>query len=303
MLSISIIYISGYYPEMDKTKKGLVLTHCAVLLFGLTGLFAKIIHQSPSIIALGRVFFSSIFLILCIRAKRYTLTLRNKKEYAVIILAGMLLALHWTAFLTSIQISTVAIGTLTAATFPLFVSLLEPLFFREKPRPINIVYALIVLIGILCIVPEFELTNKTTQGILWGIGASIAYAGISLLNRGFSNKYPGMVISFYEQSTAMVVLLPQILFSKTIFSGGDIIAMLILGVVFTAISHSLFIEGFKYIKVQTAGIITGLQPVYGIIVAFLLFQERPGIKELLGGAIILGVALYSTIRPGTNGAA
>ncbi|WP_010253910.1 DMT family transporter [Treponema primitia] len=283
---------------MDNTKKGLLLTHIAVFLFGLAGLFAKLIHQSAGIIVLGRVLFSSIFLLIFIKVKKYSLKLETKKECLLIVLAGAILALHWTAFTQSVQVSTMAIGTLTMATFPLFVSFLEPLFFHEKLRPINIIYAVIVIIGILFIVPEFELQNKATQGILWGLMASISYAVISLLNRVFSNKYPGMVVSFYEQTAAIIVLLPQLFFNKIVLSSSDIIFLLILALVFTATSHSLFIEGFKYIKVQTAGILTGLEPVYGIIAAFLLFHEKPGIKELVGGVIILSVVLYSTVRQG-----
>jgi drug/metabolite transporter (DMT)-like permease len=158
-----------------------------------------------------------------------------------------------------------------------------------------------MLTGVLLIVPEFKLENKMTQGILWGLAGSISYAGISLMNRVFSNKYPGIVVSFYEQATAMIVLLPQLLFSTIVFSGEDIIALVILGLMFTAISHSLFIEGLKYIKVRTAGILTGIQPLYGIVAAFLLFHEIPGVRELVGGAIILGVVLNSTIRKEKNG--
>ena len=76
----------------------------------------------------------------------------------------------------------------------------------------------------------------------------------------------------------------------------DILLLIILGIVFTAISHTLFINGLKNIKAQTAGIISSLEPVYGIIFALFIIGEVPTLREVLGGIIILGTAFYSTIK-------
>jgi len=124
---------------MKGENKNLLFIHISVLLFGLAGLFAKIINQPAFIITLGRVLFSTIFLFILVKTRNYSIKLKNKKEYVLIITAGIVLALHWTSFMKSIQISTVAIGTLTFPTFPLFVTFLEPYFFREKLKTSNII--------------------------------------------------------------------------------------------------------------------------------------------------------------------
>lgn len=72
--------------------------------------------------------------------------------------------------------------------------------------------------------------------------------------------------------------------------------LVLLGVVFTGVAHSLFIGGMKHVRAQTAGIIASLETVYGIISAALLLGEIPSLRELAGGAIILGTAAYSTLR-------
>lgn len=69
-----------------------------------------------------------------------------------------------------------------------------------------------------------------------------------------------------------------------------------LGMVFTGIPHSLFINGLKNIKTQTAGIISSLEPVYGIIFATFLLREIPSLREVLGGSVILSTVFYSTIK-------
>ena len=117
----------------------------------------------------------------------------------------------------------------------------------------------------------------------------------SLANRKFSSGYPASLVSFYEQATATAVLLPALFVLKPSFTALDIGMLAIMGIVFTAIAHTLFIGGLRTVKVRTAGIITGLESVYGVVAALLFLGEIPGIREVVGGAIILAVALYSTL--------
>lgn len=279
---------------MEKQKKSLFSIHIAVLLFGLAGLFAKWVELPAVIIVLGRVVFSSLALLCLLKIKKVHMRLQAGKDYLLMITAGIVLAIHWTTFMQSIQTSTVAIGTLTFSTFPLFVTFLEPLLFHEKLKLSSVVSAVVMLAGVLFIIPEFQLANVMTQGIIWGMVCSFSYAVLSLMNRLFMEKYTSGLTAFYEQATASVVLLPTLFVIRPSVDGSDILVLILLGVVFTAVAHTMYIEGLKHVKVQTAGIISGLESVYGIIAAFLFLGEKPGMKELIGGAVILGVVFYST---------
>lgn len=274
---------------------GLVATHVAVLLFGLVGLFAKVVALPAIILVLGRTFFSSAFLGIYLAVRRQKFTLETRGDYALIVFAGIILAVHWTSFMQSIQVSTVAVGTLTLATFPLFSAVLEPLLFHEKMRVSDILCALAMLGGVTCIVDDFSLEGSMAQGVLWGLLSAFTYALLSLANRKFSSGYPASLVSFYEQATATVVLLPALFVLKPTFTVLDVGMLAIMGVVFTAIAHTLFIGGLRTVKVRTAGIITGLESVYGVVAALLFLGEIPGIREVVGGTIILAVALYSTL--------
>ena len=117
---------------MENRKNGLASIHIAVLLFGLAGLFAKWVDLPAVIIVLGRVIFSSLFLLFLLKIKKECLRLLSGRDFLLMITAGIVLAVHWTTFMQSIQTSTVAVGTLTFSTFPLFVTFLEPVLFREK---------------------------------------------------------------------------------------------------------------------------------------------------------------------------
>ncbi|MFL0198617.1 DMT family transporter [Clostridium sp. WILCCON 0269] len=281
---------------MYKKNKDLMGIHIAVFLFGLSGLFGKLLSLPPMIIVFGRVLFSSIFLLILIFYFNENIKLRSYKHYLLLVIAGIILAIHWSTFFKSIQISTVAIGLLTFSTFPVFVTFLEPYFFKEKINFSDIVVAFITFSGIVLVVPEFKLENNLTQGILWGIASGFTYGVLSMLNRKYVKEYSSIQIAFYEQAIAAIVLLPFLFFENTVFTFKDMLLLALLGIVFTGISHSLFINSLKSIKTRTAGIISSLEPVYGIIFATFLLGEIPTLKEVLGGIIILSTVFYSTAK-------
>lgn len=279
----------------DKTKS-LIEIHIAVVLFGLSGLFARYVGQPAVIIALGRVFFASISMYLLFRYRGTGISLGSKGDYFTLAAAGLMLAIHWTTFFLSIQVSTVAIGVLTFSTFPLFITFLEPLLFGERIKTADVVCACVMFAGVMIIVPEFHISNNMTLGIIWGMTCSITYAALSLINRKFVKKYSGRVIAFYEQGTATIFLLPAFFIYKPVFTPTSIFLLVLLGVLFTAAAHSMFINGMKNVRAQTAGMIASLESVYGIAAAAVFLAEIPSFNELAGGALILSAALFSTLK-------
>ena len=188
-------------------KKGLLSLHLAVILFGIVGIFAKVVNQPSAIIVLGRVFFSSIFLFCFLFFRKQRIRLNQKWDYFWMIAAGVVLAMHWTFHMQAIQCSTVALGTIAFSTFPLFVTFLEPYFFHEKLKAADVICAIVMLIGVFIMIPEFEFSNSMTQGVIYGLGSALTYAVLGLLNRRFTETYQAAVVSFYEQGVACIVLL------------------------------------------------------------------------------------------------
>lgn len=283
---------------MKEESKNLLELHTAVLLFGLSGLFGKLLIIPAVLITLGRVIFANLAMCLFFKIRHVNVRLRAKKDYAALLLAGLLLAIHWTTFFMSVQFSTVAVAVLTYSTYPIFVTFLEPVMSKEKITLSNVIAAFVIFAGVLLIVPEFDLYNHATIGIVCGLAASMSYALISVLNRKYVGTYPGPVVTFYEQSTVAVLLLPALLFPKDVsfFSTANIALLFLLGTVFTALAHSLFTCGLKTIRAQTAGIIASLESVYGVIAAAVFLGEIPTTKEIIGGVIILGTALWITLQ-------
>lgn len=268
-------------------KTGLIDIHTAVLLFGLAGLFGKWLSLSPLFIVLGRVFFASLALALILLISRQGFAITPSKTYLILLFLGFILSVHWVSFFQSIQVSSVAIGLLSYSTFPVFTTFLEPLFFRERLVKINVLFSLLCLFGVLLIIPSFHIDNATFRGVLWGLLAGFTFSILTIFNRKLTQKLSPLSIAFFQDFFATIFLCPFLFLLKPSLSSRDILLLIILGTVCTAGSHTLFIKGMRHIKAQTASIISSLEPVYGILFAFLFLNEIPSLRTTAGGCVIL----------------
>lgn len=275
-------------------RQSLLEIHTAVVLFGLAGLFGKWLVLSPFIIVLGRVFFASSAIFLFFKLSRQSLKISPKTNYALFILLGFILAVHWVAFFRSIQISTVAVGLLSYSSFPVFTTFLEPLFFKEKIAFSTTFLSLLCVFGIFLIIPRFNLSDNVYRGVLWGVFAGFTFSILTILNRKLSQNYSSLLITFYQDFTATLFLIPFFFILRPHLNTRDVLLLLVLGLFCTAAAHSLFIKGMRHIKAQTAAIISSLEPVYGIILALLLLHEIPKLRTVLGGIVILAATFAVT---------
>lgn len=280
----------------ESFNKNILYLHIAVMLFGLAGVAAQFVEIPAVLVAFGRVVCSSILLFLTAVFKKDRLRLNSMRDYAMIILTGAVMGAHWTTFFQSIQVSTVAVGTITFSTFPLFLTFLEPAVFHERLKKQSIVSAVVLFIGVLITIPEFSMANHMTIGIIWGMLSSFTYAILTLANRYFSARYAARTVCLYEQGSAALVLLPAFFLVEASWRIQDIAGVAFVGFICTAFAHSLYVSAQRSVRAQTAGIVSGMETVYGIVYALLFLGEIPSIRELAGGAVILSVAMYSSLK-------
>jgi len=284
-------------PEQQKPMKGLVLANVAVLLFGLAGVLGKLSVLPAPLIVFGRAFFAALVLLPACWFQHIPLRPKRPRDGFLLIGQGVLLALHWTAFFQAINVSNVAIGLLSFSSFPLFTAALEPLLLHQRPSRIQIVAALLILPGIYLLVPSFTFQNQTTLGVMWGVLSGAAFAVLSVANRWLGQTYSSLMISLYQDGIAAVVLLPALFLTATgsFWMPQELLILLILGVVCTALAHTLFIASLRNITAQSASLLASLEPVWGIVFGILLLRAIPTVSTLLGGAIILGATLLPGI--------
>jgi drug/metabolite transporter (DMT)-like permease len=276
--------------------ESLLEIHGAVVLFGLAGLFGKWLALSPLIIVLGRVVFASLALGLLILATGRSLRVAKPSDRLLFLCLGALLAVHWTVFFLSVQVSTVAVGLLSYSSFPVFTAFLEPALFRKKLDAFNLLFAGICLLGVFLIVPRFACTDAVFRGVLYGLAAGLTFAVLSIVNRLLTARHDSVKIAFWQDSVAALVLLPFLFILHPVLTGKDLGLLLFLGVVCTAGSHTLFIDAMRRQTAQTASIISSLEPVYGIALAYLFLREIPALRTLLGGAVILAAVIVISLR-------
>ena len=261
--------------------------HASVALFGLAGLFGKWLTLRPHFIVLGRVVFAAAALALIIRLSGGRFSIRSKIDGGLFLLQALILAVHWILFFESIRVSTVAVGLLAYSSFPVFTAFLEPLFFRARLSRLHLGLSLACLAGVFLLVPRFSWSERVFQGVVTGLGAGATFALLSIINRKLSFRYDSPVIAFYQDAGAALFLLPAALLKPPALTGRDFALLAILGLLCTALAHTLFIAGMRRLTAQTASIISALEPVYGIALAALLLGERPSARTIAGGLIIL----------------
>jgi drug/metabolite transporter (DMT)-like permease len=286
---------------MQGKAHSLVQLHLAVILFGLAGLFGKFLSLSPLLIVLGRAFFAAVTLAILLPCLGHSLRLQSRRACLIFMVLGALLALHWTTFFQAIQVSTVAVGLVTYASFPAFVTFMEPYFFREKFRLFDAFTAALVALGIILVIPDFRFSHHITQGAFWGTLSGLTFAVLSILNRKYVKTTPPFVMAFYQNGFATVVLLPFLAMPGLRLGLRDLLLMGVLGLFCTALAHGLFIKALERIRTQLASVTACLEPVYGVLFALVLLHEVPAQRTVLGGAVILVAAVLASIRSKTDG--
>jgi drug/metabolite transporter (DMT)-like permease len=279
-------------------SRHLLYIHAAVVLFGCAGLFGdqRFLRLSSVLIVFGRVVFASLTLLVAALVRRDILRPVARGSLLAFAALGALLALHWTTFFQSVKTGGVALALITYSTFPVFVAFLEPFFFREKLQKSDVIQATLVLVGVAILTPRFELGESATQGVLWGIASGFTFALVLLLNRRFVRQHSSITIVLYQDLFAALTLLPFAILDWPALTLSDVLLLGVLGVLCTAVAHSLFIAGLHGVSTRTASMIASLEPVYGTLLAVLFFGDIPTYRTLAGGTLILGVAFYATLK-------
>ncbi len=257
-------------------KKALVQLHIAVLLWGFTGVFGKLIQLDAVLLVWWRMLITSIsFWMLFLFQKK--LQKPNAKDILGIAGNGIILALHWVCFYASIKMANISIALTCLATSGLFSALVEPLFFKKKINPLEIVFGGLALVGVGMI---YYANLQFSIGIYIGLLSALLTVFVSIFNKKFTHIYEANTIAVYQMTGGFVglsILLP------IFYSGGlptqifpenmDWLWLLILCWVCTMLTFSLYIRALKKVSAFTTNLTFTLEPVYGIVLAFLLFRE------------------------------
>ena len=276
-----------------KNISGLLL---ATLFISTSGVLGRYIAMPTEIIIWFRAAIAMVLLYLYCKYKKIDLTIKSSKDYKPFFLSGLLMALHWVTYFYALKLSNVALGVLSLYTFPIIIALLEPLFLKVKFDPIYILLGLLVLIGLFILMPEFNIESTQVKGILFGVFSAFCYAVRILILKQHVAKYNGTMLMFYQTVIITILLLPTLFFMDISGLESQFPYLLLLAFLTTAIGHSLMLHSLKFFSASTASIISSLQPIFGIILAFFFLQETPTMCTFWGGSLILLTVVIESVR-------
>lgn len=268
-----------------------VQIHLAVLLFGGASLFGKWIDLPATGIVQGRTGIAFIFLFFYLRIIQKNLLISSVSQLLSYFLSGSILAFHWFAFFYCIQLTDITTAVLTFSTFPVFTSILEPLVCKAGFSVKNIFISMLCVLGVYIISPIDQPDRVVITGFIWGLLSGLSFSILALINKQQIRSNYSLCISMYQNLFACLVL--SVLYPTVLqeIKTDDMILLLILGIVFTGIAHSLFIQSLQSLSAQTTSVIASLEPIYAIGLASVIFQDQISMNEWIGGGIIL-VAVF-----------
>jgi drug/metabolite transporter (DMT)-like permease len=276
-----------------KNLSGLIL---ATLLISTSGVLGKYIAMPSEVIIWFRSAFAMIFLFGFCRYKKINLTVLTIRTHVPLIISSLFMAAHWISYFYALKLSNVALGMLSLFTFPVITALLEPFFLKTKFNPIHLILGTIVLIGIYILAPEFNLESDDLKGILFGLFSAFCYSIRILILKQHVDHYHGSMLMFYQTSVITIVLFPVLFFMDVSGFQSQVPYLLLLAIITTAIGHSLMVHSLKFFSASTATIIGSIQPVFGIIIAFVVVNEIPAVNTIWGGLLIISTVFIETIR-------
>lgn len=279
---------------MQSQQQSLIYLHIAVLLFGGTALFAKLIGLNALDITAYRAAIAGVAICVLLTLQKKPIKLRRAKDYVIAILLGIAVGIHWVTYFAGMQLAGITVGMLAFFTYPVITVFLEPLFNKSKPKTKDIISAVVVITGIYLLIPNVNLGDDITLGVVTGVVSALFFAIRNITHKRYFSEYGGPQTMFYQTLVASLMLCAFIEVSITQINDADLILLLIAGVVFTAMPHSLFAASLKNLSAATAGLISCLQPLYGTILAIIILHERPSVMTLIGGALIVSAACFET---------
>jgi drug/metabolite transporter (DMT)-like permease len=282
-------------------KKAFVQLHIAILLAGFTGVLGRLISINEGLLVWYRMFFAAITLVIMgLITKK--VSLRFHKSFFPLIVIGFIIALHWVFFYGSIKYSNVSVGLVCFSSIGFFSSVIEPFVLKRRIDLIEVVLGIAVMLGVYMI---FHFANDYKLGIVFGIISSFLAALFTVLNKLMVGKHNPETISFYELGGGWVTLtfflpvyfqfFPVETYLPTI---PDLLWLIVLSLFCTVLAFNLSIRSLQKISPFTVNLSYNLEPVYGIALAFLIYEEHRelGISFYFGMAIIFLTVLVQTFR-------
>ncbi len=278
----------------EKNNRFLFILHLTVLVWGFTGILGALITVSSVHLVWYRVLIASVSLFVYFKAVRFNIKI-SRDTFIKLFFTGAILAAHWVLFFQSIKSSTVSVTLVCLSSITLFTAVLEPLTSGKKISKLQILTGLLIICGIIMI---FKFETQYTLGITLGLISAFCASCFSIINSRQVKNRPAAIISFYELISAFIWISAYMLLTGGFNAGmrlsvPDMIYLFILGTVCTSVAYVAGIAVMQQLTPFTVALVTNLEPVYGIVLAFIIFGQKEHMTSgFYIGTLIILLAIF-----------
>lgn len=260
-----------------RMKKALIQLHVAVFLAGFTAILGKLIMLNEGMLVWYRMLITVVTLgaILFFRKSLQRIPFKDVLKIAGV---GAIVAIHWVTFYGSVKYANVSVALVCFSATGFFTAFFEPLILRGRISPVEVGLGLIAILGIYVI---FDFHPQYKLGIIFGILSAVGSALFPIFNKQLLQTYSPKLLTLYEMGGGLLALTLLIPFYLVQFPAAyywptftDWFWLLVLAWLCTVLSFDLQLNALKKISAFTANLTYNLEPVYGIILAFVFFKEN-----------------------------
>lgn len=282
-------------------KKSFIHLHIAVLLAGLTGVLGRLISLNEGLLVWYRLALTAPSLWLLAYLQKQAVRIDRRDMWRIFGIGGIA-ALHWVTFYGSIKYSNVSVGLVCFSAVGFFTALLEPLIMRHRLDRVELLLGMLVIVGILFI---FQVDPHFKTGIVIGLISALLGSLFPVLNKRILKRVSSENVTLYEMSGGFLVLtllMPLYLWlfpAPSLIPGWrDWIWLLVLAWVCTVLAFNLSMSALAHISAFTVNLTYNLEPVYGILLAFVFFREDKNMNKgfYIGFCLILLSIILQTVR-------
>ncbi len=258
-------------------KKAFLQLHIAVFLAGFTGILGRLITLNEGMIVWYRLLLTAatMWILFGLMKKLQKIPVADILQIAGV---GFIAAMHWITFYGSIKYSNVSVALVCFSAIGFFTALFEPLILKKKMNWTELLLGLVTLAGIY-IIFHFDTQYKT--GIIIGIISAILAALFPIFNREFLKRINVETMLTWQQTGGFLTLSILLPFYLQKFPTDSFIPslenfgwLLILSWLCSVIAFQFSANALKKLSAFTVNLTFNLEPVYGIILAFMVYKEN-----------------------------
>lgn len=282
-------------------KKAFIQLHIAIFLAGFTAVLGRLIKLNEGLLVWYRLLITVIVLVGILLYKKEFVRQTNKNMLRMAGVGGII-AFHWVTFYGAIKYGNISVALVCLSAAGFFSALLEPFILQRKMIFSELLLGLLAIVGIYII---FDFHPQYKLGIVYGILAALGAAIFPIFNKQLVKEFSPRILTLYELAGGLLMLTillpfyfmysPANYFMPTIT---DIGWLFILAIVCTVLCFDLQLKALQKISAFTCNLMYNLEPVYGIILAFVFFGEGKMFKSefYIGVALIMLALVLQIIR-------